>query len=67
MATVVLSSDEVLDGVREITAKLKVWSSISGVSCNGVKVRLEVRAVTEVSRAWRNKVVIRDLMKRRSY
>jgi hypothetical protein len=42
MATVVLGSDEVLDSVREITAKLQVQSSISMFPCNGDNMRLEL-------------------------
>jgi hypothetical protein len=47
-------SDGVYDGVQEITAMSKVWSSISRVSCNGDGARLEFSAAAVKSRAWMN-------------
>jgi hypothetical protein len=38
----ILDGDEVLDGVQEITARLKAWSLISEASCNSVKPWLEL-------------------------
>jgi hypothetical protein len=39
---VVLDGDGVHDGLQEITASPKVWSTISRTSCNGGKGRLEL-------------------------
>jgi hypothetical protein len=42
MATLVLSGDEVLDGVQEISSKLEVWSSISRVPYKTDGTRMEL-------------------------
>jgi hypothetical protein len=46
---VILDGDEVLDGVQEITARSKAWSSISEASCNGVQPQLELDDLAVVS------------------
>jgi hypothetical protein len=46
---VIHDGDEVLDGVQEIMARSKAWSSISEASCNGVQPQLELDDLAVVS------------------
>jgi hypothetical protein len=63
----ILDGDEVLDGVQEITARSKAWSSISGASCNGVKPRLELGDLAAVFWARRRMASRREFGWRQSY
>jgi hypothetical protein len=64
---VIIGGDGVHDGLQEITASSKVWSTISRASYNGGEGRLELAVLVGVLWAWRRSAKRRGSGKRRSY